>query len=232
MAHRPNDPFSEPAPDLRDGTNPYLPIMRASALSGELPIRFGSQLKGMAGTWSALFAEKLGHKPEKLIFEIGCHLGKTLCEIAADHPNYGFIGADITFKRVCTSAQRTTRRHLNNVICTLFNAKFTSVLFEPGELDATIIFFPDPWTKERKAKHRLIQENFVQQLFTVTKPLGSVWFKTDQAAYYEQAVKLFEGAGFVSTPKHMWENKRYFSTFEQKFLLRQLPTYEVFFVKP
>ena len=46
--------------------------------------------------------------------------------------------------------------------------------------------FPDPWPKERHAKHRLIQSSFQKELYRTVKKGGSVTLVTDSTPYLEQ----------------------------------------------
>src|SRR5687767_14895065 len=131
MVHRHFNPFAEPARHLDNKSNPYLPMLREAFENGDLPVRYGLGLKDVAGTWKNIFAQP----SEKLILEIGCHLGRTICEFAEDYPEYAFIGADITFKRVCKTAMRAKARSLNNIQSILFNAKSLDAVFAKQELD-------------------------------------------------------------------------------------------------
>lgn len=228
MAQRFNDPFAEPAPHLKSDSNPYLHVLRGAS-DADLPIKFGAGLKGIAGAWREKFA--MPQAPDELILEIGCHLGKNLCEFATDYPDKAFIGADITFKRVCKSAMRAKERQLTNIQAILFNAKHLRAVFAPQELSGTVIFFPDPWVKERRAKHRLIGPEFAEALFSVTGVGGFLWFKTDQEPYFNDACAAFSDAGFVACERTAMTKQDYLSTFERKFKLAGLETFERFFLK-
>jgi tRNA (guanine-N7-)-methyltransferase len=42
-------------------------------------------------------------------------------------------------------------------------------IFITGEITETYIFFPDPWPKDRHRKHRLLQAEFLKNLYNITK---------------------------------------------------------------
>ncbi len=59
-------------------------------------------------------------------------------------------------------------------------------IFWENEINKTIIFFPDPWwKKDRQKKHRLLQENFLNKLYAITKKSWKVFFKTDHKEYFD-----------------------------------------------
>jgi tRNA (guanine-N7-)-methyltransferase len=72
-------------------------------------------------------------------------------------------------------------------------------LFTPNELNDVYIFFPDPWEKQRKHKHRLIQDDFLQKLFEVQRPGSKLFFKTDSADYFAWAMERFQRSPYSIT---------------------------------
>ena len=67
-----------------------------------MAVSYGPYLQGLAGNWTKFIFERAGMdvKPTTLILEIGCHQGLVLRKMAQDFPRVGFLGMDITFKRV------------------------------------------------------------------------------------------------------------------------------------
>src|SRR3989338_4063345 len=89
---------------LKHTVNPYVKRLTEAREQKRSFMAFGSELKGLRGQWRANFERKLGRPVDKLILEIGIHKGKVLQSLASDHPELGFIGMDITMKRVVLSA--------------------------------------------------------------------------------------------------------------------------------
>mgnify|MGYP006284781029 CR=1 FL=1 len=224
------DPFAYSTDGLSDQVNPYVAALRAANEDGSLPLAFGRGLEGGAGHWRQRVAQHngLAKSYERLVVEIGCHLGKTLIEMAEANPDTLFIGFDITFKRVVTTAQRAKAKGLTNVFVILANAASIGQIFAPGEIDGILIFFPDPWVKKaRQAKNRLVDAEFCVRLNGVLSPEGFCWFKTDQKPYFDATAAFLTEAGFEhqSTP---WPNallRDYISTFETRFKSKNLDTY-------
>jgi len=222
MALLNQSPFENIHTQLDRSVNPYVGMVSNSEDTG-VKVLHGDSLVSIKGNWRESFRVK----PEKLVLEIGCHLGSTICEYAKLLPNYGFIGVDVTFKRVVTTAQRAEKNRLKNLSVALFNAKFISDLFAEGELDDVLVFFPDPWEKRRQRKHRLFSQGFIDDLYKVTKPGGGVWFKTDHLNYSEEVVQAFSKSLFTpgesSSMVHKYPME---TTFQRKFRLKGQSYYE------
>jgi len=225
-----HDPFVSSAERLNEKVNPYVALLRDSTEAGNLPVAYGPHLKDSAGAWREKIAHFHGQPeaPKKLVLEIGCHKGLTLTTMAKAFPDTGFIGLDITYKRVVTTAQRVMAHDLKNVYCAMANAQGLERLFAPGELDAVVIFFPDPWIKKaRQAKNRLVNPAFTSSLTKVLAPRGMVWFKTDQELYFEEAAKAFDEARLIRTSDETAPllAQDFTSAFELRFKAQGLPTF-------
>ncbi|MBM4250436.1 MAG: tRNA (guanosine(46)-N7)-methyltransferase TrmB [Deltaproteobacteria bacterium] len=224
------NPFSYSTDGLSDQVNPYVAALRAANEDGSLALGFGRALEGSAGTWrqrvAAYYGKADGYK--RLVIEIGCHLGKTLLEMAEANPDTLFIGFDITFKRVVTTAQRAKAKGLQNVFVVLANAAAIDQVFASGEVDGVVIFFPDPWVKKaRQAKNRLVDASFCQRLEGVLVKDGFCWFKSDQRPYFDVVAAHLRERGFVrqATERPEVFPRDHISTFESRFSQKNIDTY-------
>ena len=229
------DPFRDPTATLVKGLNPYVDLLIDAQNSGSLPIIYGPTLRSTVGLWRERFKSGTGqpHPPEKLILEIGSHRGDVIAEMAWRHPATAFVGMDITFKRVVTTAQRAKKRELNNIISILANGAHVDALFQAGELDGVVVFFPDPWTaKKNQAKNRLFNPTFCQSLQQVLAPGGFVWLKTDSPLYFDNASEFLEQSGFVrELPGEGLPAERYTSGFERIFEQKGTPVHRGVWLK-
>jgi len=145
--------------------------------------------------------------------------------MAEAYPEIGFIGIDITFKRVAITAQRVKEKGLKNVFCVLINARLLAHIFAQSEINGIIIFFPDPWIKIRQAKHRLFSQEFFRNIYKLLTPGGFFWLKTDRSEYFKLA------SSFLESDFNKLDNLLGFfagdfsSTFEQCFLRQNLPIF-------
>lgn len=240
MPIRQTDILQDISPRINPGVNPYVAKMTAALTDGSIPVLQGSALGGRKGNWRATFDRLHANRgrlpgPGKrpLIVEIGCHLGLTLNQMAADHPEADFVGMDITFKRVVTAAERSIRQGHRNVLTVLGNARGMDAIFADGEVDGFVIFFPDPWLKRSQNKHRLVDGEFAALLSRKLAPGAFVWMKTDQEGYWKEARESLLEAGFTpSEPVDFFAGRIYESTFERRFRLQGLPAHGGHMRKP
>jgi tRNA (guanine-N7-)-methyltransferase len=214
MPLRHYDPFQSKAERLDPSVNPYVAVLTKEAHEGGLQIAYGEGLRGSAGHWR----DKLPFT--KLVCEIGVHKGMTLVEMARENPDVGFVGIDITYKRVVITAQRAQKAGLKNVFLMLANATALDLLFAPGELDGVVMFFPDPWVRKKsQAKNRLVDDAFCGKLATALAPQGFFWFKTDYEPYFASTESALAGAGFARLPEgeKFLLPRDYSSAFEKRF---------------
>lgn len=222
MPLRHHDPFQSKADQLNPSVNPYVAVLTQEAHGGLLPIAYGEGLRGLAGHWR----EKLPYK--QLVCEIGVHKGMTLVEMASENPDIGFVGIDITYKRVVITAQRARKAGLNNVFLILANATALDLLFAPGELNGIVMFFPDPWVRKKsQAKNRLVNEAFCTKMASVLTEQGFFWFKTDYQPYFGLASEALEQAQFKVLPDtaNFPLPRDYSSAFEKRFHAEGLVTH-------
>jgi tRNA (guanine-N7-)-methyltransferase len=218
--------FDDVASRVNAEVNPFVAELIAGVNEKTLPILYGPALKGLKGNWRELLTASPGEN-RPLILEIGCHLGKTIRDMAVSHPETDFVGMDITFKRVVTTAQRAVDGNLSNIKVILASAKQLDVLADTKEVDGIIVFFPDPWNKRRKQlKNRLIDRSFCEWIRGILRPQGFFWFKTDQEGYFTMAKEHLEAVGFqlVMNPTGL-PGEVFESTFERKFKDEGLPTF-------
>ena len=195
MPIRSTDPFADPTLRLRSDVNPWLGRMIAAGQDPRPGVLYGPGLKEACRQWRDHFPD--AGRPGRLIVEIGSHNGDVLIALAKARPGDGFIGLDITFKRVVTLADKAAAAGAGNVLSVLANAGGISRLFPPASVDGFIIFFPDPWVKkQRQQKKQLLGPGICRELADLTAPGGFVWFKTDQFNYFKTAVGHFNEAGF------------------------------------
>src|SRR5215217_7297447 len=116
MPMRDQELFDELPSALNLDVNPYVKeLIEATQQDTELPARYGPFLRGFQGNWQQYFVDRQKPKSERslaptakprLILEIGVHKGRSMIAMAKAHPELAFVGVDITFKRVVTTARK------------------------------------------------------------------------------------------------------------------------------
>lgn len=219
MPIRNPNPFVDPTAKLLSTVNPFVEELK----NPDLPTLYGEALVGKAGRW-------LPNEFDKLFVEIGSYKGKTLVEMALDHPRDFFVGIDITFKRVVSAAKRAVKHEAHNVSSVLahMNSESLLQLFGPGEIDLLMVFFPDPWTKKKQNKNRIISNEFCSAAKKCLNEKGKLWFKTDHLPYFQFAEETFSASGFQRVECLSIDTQKYETPFERTFKNQGLPTYESF----
>ena len=182
-------------------------------------------------TSQVLSKAKIG-EGRPLFIEVGCYLGKNLKEFCEYNKDNQFIGLDITYKRVVTSAQKLEKENLHNGKVIMIEAQFFFTEFvEDNTLSGVMIFFPDPWEKIRDEKKRLLSLSFLNTLRSKLVPGGFIWFKSDHKGYFDQVLKLSEEAQFLPSfnevPKELNPASSYTTQFELLFNSKHVPHYSV-----
>ncbi len=160
---RPED-FSRP------GINPYVATHR----------EFGDELlpASDAKQWRGRWAEYFGREAP-LHLEVGSGNGFYLSGMAELHPECDWIGIEIRFKRVVLVARKLRAAGLTNARIARYDARALDELFEPGSLAGVHINHPDPWERESKRHHRLIDRPFLELLTRLCAPGAELRLKTD-----------------------------------------------------
>ena len=132
-----------------------------------------------------------------LVLEIGFGDGGFLKQIAHAHPEWNFIGADLSRGSVTRAFRRLKRTSLTNI--QLYHGSGLFLLrniLNHDSLSHLYVNFPDPWHKNRHSGKRLIQPLFFKLLASRLITHGVLHFTTDHAPYFEQAVTLARESGY------------------------------------
>jgi tRNA (guanine-N7-)-methyltransferase len=161
--------------------------------------------------------------------EIGTGNGLHFAHHALKHPDRLLLGFELRYKPLIQTIRRALRGGASNARVARYNAYLLPELFEEGELNDVFIFFPDPWEKSRQHKHRLIQDEFLKQLWRVQQPGSRVFFKTDSRDYFDWAMERFQRSPYAmeeftydlhSSPL---AEKNFITQFESLFIRQGIP---------
>lgn len=152
----------------------------------------GDAAEALSGRWR----EHLG-VPRGVWLEIGPGNGFFLSGIAARHPDRGFVGVEVRYKRCWLCAKKLAASGRTNARVVHHHAAFLADLFAEGELSGVYIHHPDPWPRERQHKHRLVQPALARTLESRVARGGEVRLKSDFAPYLPVMREAFAGTAFV-----------------------------------
>ena len=186
------------------------------------------QVVDFRGNWRGLAFDS-DREFQPLDLEIGTGNGTHFARLAQEHPERLFVGIELKYKPMIQSIRRAVRAGCTNARMARYNAALISELFDPGELNDVYIHFPDPWSRQRQHKHRLIQDEFLHRLFNAQRPGSIVDFKTDNRDYFDWAMRKFS-AGPYSIEALTYDlhasghkNGNFVTQFESIFLRQGLP---------
>jgi len=209
-------------PDL----NPYLKLHRGWGR----PVLTADEAAECRGGWHEEFGREAA-----LHVEIGTGNGFFLSGMAAQHPEWNWLGVEIRYKRVVLTARKLRGAGVQDHarICR-YDANHLGELFCPGDIAALYINHPDPWPKERQAKNRLLGTEFVHLLEDLLAPGAELRLKTDHLINVEGLSKAIEGRPFslvgrsddVQARGTPWVDD-VVTNYQRKFYEKGLPVYAV-----
>ncbi|MCB0407829.1 MAG: tRNA (guanosine(46)-N7)-methyltransferase TrmB [Bdellovibrionales bacterium] len=166
-----------------------------------------------------------------LDLEIGTGNGFHFAWRAGQYPDRILIGLELKYKPLIQSIRRALRSDCKNARMGRYNAVLVKDLFVPGELNDIYIHHPDPWAKTSQNKHRLIQPEFLKNIFELQKSGSIVEFKTDSEDYFDWALPFFEKSpyhviGWTRDLHHSeFAATNFVTQFESLFLRKGQPIY-------
>jgi tRNA (guanine-N7-)-methyltransferase len=126
--------------------------------------------------------------------------GDWIIEKALANPDVEWIAIEKRFDRVRKIWSKRENHSIKNltIACGMAQTITTHFLVE-GSIERIYINFPDPWPKDRHAKHRIFQGPFIEDMARVLKPGGRLIAATDDAPYSEQiAHEVLQSNHFTS----------------------------------
>jgi tRNA (guanine-N7-)-methyltransferase len=156
--------------------------------------------------------DKYFNNKNDLILEIWTGLWNFFSKEVQKNPDINFLWMEIKYKRLYISAEKALW-NLNNYVHNWVrfksaidrnktendlweeNVNFLLLkdfwenidkIFKENEILKSYIFFPDPWAKKKRwLKNRLLQTEFLNNLYNITKENWKAIIKTDHFWYYE-----------------------------------------------
>ena len=124
--------------------------------------------------------------------EIGCGDGGFLFQMAQQHPGRNFLGVERLLGRIRKLSKKGQRASLTNLRLLRLEGRYVmKYLLPEKEFEAIHVYFPDPWPKDRHARHRLIDGEFPQTAARLLKKVGVVHLRTDDVTYFKQMKTVF-----------------------------------------
>lgn len=138
------------------------------------------------------FASIFGEERE-VVIEFCSGNGDWIVEKAKAHPEKIFVAVEMLFERVRKIYAKRENQQIKNLLIVCGEAlTFCKYYLAQGSVDDVFVNFPDPWPKLRHAKHRLLKEDFLQELQRILKKGGSLTFTSDDENYALSTLDLLQ----------------------------------------
>lgn len=138
------------------------------------------------------------HKP--IYIEIGSGKGEFISQYPQIHPEWNFIGFEMSGKRINNILKKLNPQLNSNVrIARRFiDAKITEII-PPESIHGAFIQHPDPWPKRKHHKRRLINQEFLRSMAEILLPGAFIQVSTDHEEYAAWIVDEFINNPYFSS---------------------------------
>ncbi len=170
---------------------PFINLYKERVKNNEKILTDTEKIYSNKGKWNDFFENE---KP--IILEIGTGMGNTFSREVSKDKNSNFIGMELRYKRLERTVEKTLAVGWVDFIVLKDFWENIDKIFGVEEIAKTIIFFPDPWEKKKQNHKRLLQKDFLEKLFYITKKNGLVLIKTDHKEYFDEAINIIQKNSF------------------------------------
>ncbi len=130
------------------------------------------------------FGEDRKNLPLEL--EIGTYKGTFLSREAGKNPAVNYTGIEWATRYWKWAIRKCSTGNLDNVKIVRGEAKnFIRYYIGNNTVRQIHIYFPDPWPKRKHKHRRLIQEDFLKELYRILEEDGRVKIVTDHPEYFD-----------------------------------------------
>ncbi|HCM14642.1 MAG: tRNA (guanosine(46)-N7)-methyltransferase TrmB [Candidatus Cloacimonadales bacterium] len=127
-----------------------------------------------------------------LYLEIGSGKGEFISRYPISHPDWNFIGLEMSEKRIRNCLKKLSVELNPNVrLARKFVDAGISQLFRPSSISGVFIQHPDPWPKRKHHRRRLFRQDFLNSLAQILIPGAQVQISTDHNEYASWIVEEF-----------------------------------------
>lgn len=136
--------------------------------------------QNIKGHWHEFFANS-----HPITLELACGKGEYSVNLGRQNKDKNYIGVDIKGNRIYIGAKQSLAEGLDNVAFMRTHILQLEDYFNPGDVEAIWIVFPDPFLSESREKNRLTHPRFLYRYQRIMKPGGIINLKTDSKELYD-----------------------------------------------
>lgn len=121
--------------------------------------------------------------PAAVWLEIGFGGGEHLAQLAADHPDIGFIGCEPYINGVASLLRHIDEGGLENIRILADDAGLLLPALCSESIDRAFLLFPDPWPKKRHNRRRFVSEPNIDLMARILRD-GASWHMASDSMDY------------------------------------------------
>jgi len=141
--------------------------------------------------WNKHFATK-----QPLVVEIGAGTADLSVGLARTQRDKNFAALDVKSDRLYTGAKVALNEPIENIVFVRAQLREMSELFAPHSISELWITFPDPFPRDKQAKHRLTHPKFLDVYTKLLTPNGVLRFKTDNRELFLWSLEQLVAQGW------------------------------------
>lgn len=141
--------------------------------------------------WDKYFVAK-----QPLVVEIGAGTADLSVGLARAEQGKNFVAVDVKSDRLYTGAKVALNEPIKNIAFVRAQLREMSELFAPRSIDELWITFPDPFPRDKQAKHRLTHPKFLKTYTELLAPGGVLRFKTDNRELFLWSLEQLVAEGW------------------------------------
>ena len=129
---------------------------------------------------------------KNIILEIGFGDGENLINSAKINSNFFYIGADPFLNSTAKCLNKLLKYNLKNIAIWPDDIRKILKYFPHNSISEVKILFPDPWPKTKHQNRRLIQSEFIELIYSIIKPSGTITIATDHDVLKNWVLEKFQ----------------------------------------
>jgi tRNA (guanine-N7-)-methyltransferase len=139
-----------------------------------------------------LCSQQLFGNSAPLKLEVGCGTAEFLCSVASKEPEVNFVGVDIARRPLYKAVAVASLLQLTNV--RFLHANFAQMypLLEPCSLRQVYVHFPDPNTRPKFHRRKLVTPAFLEAIHLALVSGGGLSLMTDHTALFQELLAVVE----------------------------------------
>jgi tRNA (guanine-N7-)-methyltransferase len=143
-------------------------------------------------TFPRLCSQQMFDNGAPLELEVGCGTAEFLCSLASREPEVNFVGVDLARRPLNKAVALASSLRLTNV--RLLHANFVQLypLMQPSSLRQVYVHFPDPNTRPKFHRRKLVTPAFLDAIHLALVPGGGLSLMTDHAALFQELLAVVE----------------------------------------